>query len=215
MLSDNAHLSDLTALDHPLQMLELTMRRNPSLTSLAGLGQISGLQNLMFVQNGLTSLAPLAPTELNDLWLAEHNLAGLGALKDLTTVTHDLILGGSSPTTFEDLKNLERVENELVIVGEQTGLDGLTGLTVARHLRVEGSALTSLEGPQLRNMLSITVAGNEDLAKITMLEGVGTVYGDVTISGNPSLGDEAAGALVDTIGEDNIGGTVTIGDNGP
>lgn len=51
---------------------------------------------------------------------------------------------------------------------------------------------------------------NPDLTDITMLHGVMNVWGGVRITGNTSLGDDAAWAFVDAV---NVEGTVVISGN--
>ena len=65
------------------------------------------------------------------------------------------------------------------------------------------SALTTIGG-------DLTVDANSDLTDVTGLHNVGAVGGDVAITDNTSLSTDDAQTLVDTIGEDNITGGVTI-----
>lgn len=185
------------------------------LTSLTGLEAVQTIGSLDLRENHITSIAPLGGwTEMTSLRLEEQHLVDLAPLSDLTTLQY-LVLGGSSPPTFEDLDALERIEEQLTITGSWTHIQGFDSLTVARSLNCYGSGLTTLDGLDLRNMRDIDLRKNAALADITALNGVGTVVGNVTILENTALGDEAGWELVDAIGEDNIGGNITIQDNGP
>ena len=213
-LGQNALLTDLTALDHPISIRWLLLHDNRKLTSLVGLGQVSDLNMVRLEGNALTSMAPLGGwTTFEDIYLAESSLSDLSPLSLLTTV-QTLSLDDVSPELLEDLAALRRVENTLTLTGKMSSLTPLGSLKVARHLVIEDTPLTTLDGLQnVRNMRSISVTDNDDLLDVMALATVKTVYGDVRIGNNPSLGDENAWALVDAIGTENIAGAITIYDN--
>jgi hypothetical protein len=209
--------SPLTSLDGLRAMTAMgTFRLYDSpLTSLTGLEAVETIGTLDLRENQITSIEPLGGwTEMTGLRIEEDNLVDLAPLSELTTLQF-LVLGGSSPPTFEDLNSLERIEDQLTITGPWTHIEGFDSLTVARSLNCYGSGLTTLDGLDLRNMRDIDLRKNTDLVDVTALNGVGTVVGNVGIIENTALGDEAARALVEAIGEDNIGGVVTIEDNHP
>ena len=55
--------------------------------------------------------------------------------------------------------------------------------------------------------------GNASLLSVSDLDGIQQLGGDLNISNDTSLGTDAAEALRDAIGTDNIGGTITIAGN--
>lgn len=190
-IEDNPVLTDLQALQG-LHVESLRLGGNGALTDLRGLGATQPTYAVI-ADNGLQTLKPLRfPAEMDRLSLYESDLQDLSALHDLERI-EQLWLGGPGITD----------------------LGGLQSLVVARELTLRETALTTLDGPQLRNMRSVDLRSNDALSDITMLHDVGTAWGDVWITDNATLGDDAAWAMVDAIGQENIHGEITISGNGP
>jgi len=106
-------------------------------------------------------------------------------------------------------------------VNVQAGVTSLADLsclqTVGGNLSIVWSDLTSAQG--LENLTSITddlvILENSGLADVGALHGIQTVGGDFMVMDNPSLSAADAQALLDAIGAENVGGTVTIMGNAP
>ena len=212
-LTGNPVLTGLIPLTVDAELLSI--KDNPQLSSLVGLEGVTGLSDITIEGNGLTTLEPLGGwTTFDTLRVGEDHLTDLAVLQSLTEV-NDLRLTGATPTSLEDLAKLRRVES-FVLVGGVRELDALSQMTVARNLHIQETELADLDGLDgLRNMRDVHIKGNAQLTDITALHDLKVIYGDLTIVGNPLLGDDAARALVEAIGADNIEGVIVITGNEP
>ena len=89
---------------------------------------------------------------------------------------------------------------------------------VVRALLLSLHSLSSLTG--LESITSVGedlfIYGNASLTSLTGLESLASVGDDFTTTNNPDLpASEAESLAYDQIGEENIGGTITIERNGP
>lgn len=105
----------------------------------------------------------------------------------------ELVLSYAS-TSLEGLENLRTVSDDLAIAGDYTDLDALSNLTEV------GGDLTVWVCPSLTSL--------------SALHGVTRVGGRIEVSSNASLPASEVEALLLAIGRENIGGTVTVYDNG-
>jgi len=201
-LSDLDELTSLDALAGLLQIDDLTLHRLPGLTSL------SGLEGLRF-----------ADTESHPdllLWQME-------ALTDLSALTLPPTMGtvDLQELPLATLPPWELVQVDTLDIQKLRSLVDMTGLGQLEHitetLRIRSNiGLQTLEGLQgVREVGTLRISQNRELYSVEALHGITRVHGDVFITNNPRLTPEAVDALLDAIGADQIGGEVTVMDNGP
>lgn len=139
--------------------------------------------------------------------LEQIDLGGVSSLGALSVFSNGAAL-------MIDLRALETLSGSLTV--PQTGVLRVDSLRdIGQDLSISSTQLVDLASfASVRTVggrLSIT--SNDLLTSVTGLAGIESVSGDVDISWNDLLGDAAAQALVDAIGEENIGGTVTVRGN--
>ncbi len=108
-----------------------------------------------------------------------------------------------------------------IFIFEESGLDSVCtddcALTINGSLTVLNTDAATLEG--LECVVSVTgsllIDNNDSLVDVTQLNNLTSVGGDFTVRGNFILPTSFAWDLVDAIEEGNIGGTITIENNGP
>lgn len=213
---------------------DLSITRNPRLSSLVGLDQlnhvggdlvladlasldsVSGLQDLATVGGGLRivddpvlrgvegfvrlqTVAEALEIARNPLLVA---VDGFGSLTRVG-VEGDWMFG-EHRLAWTDLPALTRAPS-------MTGLVRVGALEVLR-----ADALDALDFPSLvivdRQLAVVQVGGLRTLTGLGAVRRVGT---DVAITGNPSLPAAAVDAFLASVGEGNIGGAVTVQNNGP
>jgi hypothetical protein len=196
----------------------LTIARNPSLSSIDGLAEVTSVAQISFSDNdALTNIDALSGVvSVEDLRIESNNaLSNVDGLTNLTSVERALRIRGND--TLHDLvalANLTHIGGDLEISGNNSlmSLDGLASLSsVGNHLIIKNNdALTNLDG--LASLTSIDrrleVQYNSVLAECTVGLGEilaeGGVGGLITISNNaPGCNSiwEAIGGNVDAEGE--------------
>ena len=87
----------------------------------------------------------------------------------------------------------------------------------AGFLLTDNDALTSLDDLAAVRAVTetLSVRYSESLLSIEGLHGVTAVGGDLKVTHNTALGDDAGQALLAAIGEENVAGEVSIKDNHP
>jgi len=196
------------------------------------------LQDLSALSN-LTAIEGALHLERNGLLLRVAGLESLARTGGL------LIVDNNSLSTLSGFAGLVDIDGALFVrgnnqLGSLAGLESLTGL--AGPLRVETSALTSLTGLESLTAVSegsLRLDENQRLTSLAGLEGLGDIGEDLSLRRNPALVDisalhavrsvgvnftvtdnrelstDAVYALLDAIGEENIGSTITISGNAP
>ena len=168
---------DLTKFTH-LKKLEALQLGGPSLTSLEGLDQLSGLNELILFDTGLTDLSALAACRQ----ITRLSLLGcdkLASVASLSQASHlkSLALSGKSFTDLSPLSSLSGLE-ELSVTGTSiqnaaflSGMTGLKSLELAENKELgavpELAALTALERLTLDSDESF--ASQDDLGKLVSL----------------------------------------------
>lgn len=127
--------------------------------------------------------------------------------------------------SLESLAGLERPAHLFYLHVEDndnlTSLAGASNLTSVKNLSIlRNDSLSTLSGLEsLRRIdLMLNIRANNSLVDLSALEGLQRdnetgFLAEFTIANNMSLGDAAAWALVDAIGEDNISGAIDIRGN--
>jgi len=192
----------------------LSVKSNAALTSL------TGLENLTFIEGGLsigannlgnpslTSLTGLEGlTSIGSLSISSNNaLISLTGLDNLTSIGgYFSVISNAALTNLTGLENLTFIEGGLSIGANNLGNPSLTSLTGLEDLTSIGSlsissndTLTSLTG--LDHLMSIggilSIWNNELLTNLSGLENVTSIGGNLSIAYN--------GTLTSLIGLDNI-----------
>ncbi|MFT4978721.1 MAG: hypothetical protein ACI8S6_004631 [Myxococcota bacterium] len=215
-LSDTSGLAGVATLDGAL-----TVENNavlPDLSGLSGLTTIGGVFTLT-ANEAMTTIGLSALEQVGKV-----NISSCPALEEITGMTsltsvNSLSIESCSALTAIDFPALTTISGALYLYNN-TSLAELSApeLTeVSGELRLHWvTDIADLDGLSgLETAGSLVLWGNTELADVSGLHGVSLVRGDFTISKNPDLATADAEALRDTIGTDNIRGTITISDNGP
>lgn len=212
---------DLPALERVDE--DLTLSGLPGLASLDGLPALRSVGTLSV--SDAPALASVGP--LPALWdVHALELRTLPALTELSLPAVTALDGGLTvdATGLADLRGLDAltgVATRLVLSGNPslTSLASLDGL-----LRVDGDltvqdndALPTLDGLGDFGALGggLRVEGNATLGDITALYTLDRVEGDLAVVDNPILPTAQAETLVEAIGAEDVGGTITISGNAP
>jgi hypothetical protein len=201
-------------------------------------GDLTVQQNRL--QN-FTGLDDLVTVEGHMIFQQNQGLQTIRGLRALETVGGDLVLY-SNRDLIEAKFQASTVGGEIVILANDSlqSIERWPQLTDAGALRVSyNPSLTGLAGfymlstlrgdleliqnDQLETLLGLnaltTIEGNmvlrrhDVLTDISPLMGVTNIGGDVYVMSNIALGNPMAWYLMDTIGEDAIGGSITISGN--
>ena len=161
----------------------VTIERNASLVSLAGLENIVTLPRLTITSNDALQTLD----GLNNLRIIERNVAAEGTVPDGLYIAGNPVL-----ESLQALSSLESVEGAVHIAFNaalQT-LHGLEKNTIFQKLRIEENAsLTTLEG--LEQIVTIgnnlEILGNPNLVSLKGLTSLGKITQHLIITGNGSL----------------------------
>ncbi|MDG1482993.1 MAG: putative metal-binding motif-containing protein [Myxococcota bacterium] len=223
LIQDNAQLASLAGLSGLIE-IDSTL----SITGNTALADLSGLESLTTISGGLTISDNAAMTDINLSALetvANVSISTCSALISfsgmplLTEVERGLSIDGCESLTTIDLPALSTIGSDLYIykLAELTELS-LPALTdVGGELRVHWAAgITDLDGLSGVRLVGddLVLWGNAALFDVTGMHTVEQIGGDLSIQNNTDLSTEDAESMRDTIGEDNIRGTVIISNNG-
>jgi len=216
------NLDGLQGLSHASQLSVMQMDALTSLDGVAGSLQVEGLTLDELPQ--LTTLAGLEGLRFADtasppdlvLWRMASltDLSALVLAPTMGTVNlYDLPLATLPPWEVVQLDYLD--VQGLDILVDMTGFGHLEGTTSTLHIE-RNPGLQTLDGLQgLRQVGALMITGNDALTSVEALHGITRIDGDVTFLNNPSLSAGAIQDLLTAIGEDRIGGEVTVMNNGP
>jgi len=199
---------------------------NDALLDLSGLEKLTTVGEYVQISNNdallnLLGLENLTAIGWDLAFLDNAALTDLSGLENLTTIGEALYVQGSGALT--DLSALEN----LTTVGDFLGFydnDSLTDLSGLENITAIGGelyiayndALLDLSG--LENLTTIGerlyIYDNDAMLDLSSLYNVESIGNDLIIRYNDCLETEEAEVLRDEIGEENIGGSTTIDDNG-
>ena len=188
----NESLGSLQGLRNLRTVVDVDIKENSSLTSLAGLEEAE-FQELAIVENAsLTGLpAFVNATDLRRLTIMENEaLQRLDGLDSLTSVESWFdIIDNPALTDLEGLRNLEFVQRFSIGRNPRLkDLKGLENLSSTESLEIsENDFLSSLEGLQsLSSVWDLDIRGNSRLESLEALKSLDSVF-DLSITGNPLL----------------------------
>lgn len=223
-ISDNAALLTTSGLSTLESLDGLRIERND------GLLAVEGFDSLALTEFGLTISGNGALERIDLSTDARNPGVGLEVLENGAL----LVLNGDDETRawgsiiVEDNPSLQRITGwsevetsyELSLIDNPAlaTIEAFARLRQVESLEISGNDLLAEVGP-LDSLLHVTqdltITGNLALTDITALFGLISVGGTLEISDNPFLPAEQADALVDAIGELNIGGAIIVEHNGP
>lgn len=206
--------NDITNLDS-LYVLQkagrLVIQFNPALTSIAG------LSNLSSIENSCTS----AGLEIsgNNLLPDLDGLSGLTSIAGSVTISSNTMLGN-----IDGLSNLGNISSEQfsgITIESNASLDNVDGL---HGLSTIGTSLSILRNPALRDIEGIStvtrvhgsleITGNDALTSLNGLRNVTWLDAFLTISENPLLPDLQGLQNINHVGQWNVAGmSVTVSAN--
>lgn len=218
--SDITDLSGLTF----VETTRILYLRTPSLTSLAGLQNLTSVGWYLYVENtaaltDLTGLNGLTSIGKGLFILRNEALTNLQGLNQLTTIGESVdIVGNPQLASLQGLNALSQVGSSFTIHDNDAliNLQGLGGLTsLGAGLSITGNeALTGLVGlgAGLSSFYGLDIYDNPALHTLKGLEAVSSLQGNLKVENNPTLTDCCAiFDLINTSGA--VGGTVTITGN--
>ncbi len=219
--SDKELLSIISAIWGNLEIIPA----DPSLTGIgnSSLKQVGTLKIGNFDTWNISKLAAVSLSNVNYIGNIEITycrdllMLNLGYISSLNKL---LLQVNDSIENLNALSNVTGPMSNVISLSENASLQdisGLSGITSTQALVVDNNdSLASLDG--LNNIGTVTtgnlfISNNAILADISALGNITSVGGNVVITNNPVLPTCAANAIVDSIGIENISGTVTISGN--
>jgi len=200
---------------------ELSISQNDALTSLSGFEGLERVGSVSVNDNALSSFTGLsALTDVSELVLIarEPELETLSVMPSLTAISELYLQDLERLDVLGGFTALTAIGGDLSIVNCGLGsLDALANVeTVGGTLGLSRNAgLAALPQPMaLREVGALYLYSNSVLADVTGLHDITAVAGDMSIQSNDVLPPVEVQLLIDAIGEENIGGTVTAENNG-
>ena len=195
----NANISDLTGLEHAINLTELFLSREyvqevgrwVNSSSVSDLSPLVGLTNLTVLWLEDTSISDISPvtglTNLTRLWLGGNAITDISPVARLTNLT-GLSLWSNNITDISPLSgltNLTRLElggNDIADISPLAGLTNLTGLELGSNNITDISALTGLT-----NLTRVDLRHNNisDISSLVANTGLGG--GDEVVLNDNSL----------------------------
>lgn len=201
-------ISDLTGLDHAINLTHLNLNRN----SISDISPVAGLTNLTLLHLGGSSISDISPveglTDLTDLMLFENSISDISPVAGLTNLTK-LHLGDnliSDISAVEGLTNLielylqDNSISDISVLMSLTNLEWLrlsdnsisdisavTGLTNLMGFYIDGNSISDISAvTNLTNLKSLDLSYNLifDLSPLVANTGLGPKSG-IRVGGNP------------------------------
>ena len=152
------------------------------------------------------------------------NRTELEALRGYVVIQGNVFINPLMVTDLEPLSSLERIEGTLDIAYDRIQVQSLKSLFGLHHLRAI-SGYVQIENCNLLEHLggldalqvvgaSLSVYNNDVLGSIEALRNLELVGMNFNILNNPSLPCYEAEDLVDALGENSVGGSVSVQNNG-
>ena len=193
---NEAHqLSSISGMSGNTTLGTLTITQAPALRSLSGLESVTGILGDIGISGNpaLTDISALSGlTELSGaLDISKNNLLeSLEGLHNVTRAAQQITISSNNELAALRLDSLEHAKSRIYIN--------------------DNSHLQSLEGLEALRTVSyfVELKDNRELIDITSLHTITSIGGDLTITGNARLTAASVQALVEAIGEDNIGGEI-------
>ncbi len=201
-------ISDLTGLDHAINLTHLNLNRN----SISDISPVAGLTNLTLLHLGGSSISDISPvaglTNLTELSVWNNSISDISPVAGLTNLTK-LHLGGNliwDISPVEGLTNLTELSlqdnsiSDISVLMNLTNLEWLrlsdnsisdisavTGLTNLMGFYIDGNSISDISAvANLTNLTSLDLSYNpvSDLSPLVANTGLGPRDG-VHIGGNP------------------------------
>ena len=225
-IRENPLLTDLTALSGTWGCGgEFLLYANDTLVSLSGLDCVGDLGGTVDLQDNpsLTDVSALSGiTGISGDLILDSNavLADLeGAFTAVEQITGDVIITDNAALTGLSMPVLNEIGGDLYLYynAELADLSELTSLSdiggsMTLHWAGEVSDLDGFSGVRTIGG-SLFLWGNAKLDSVLGLHDVESIGDGFTIHNHPILTDEEAETLSEAVGEDNIGGTISISGN--
>ncbi len=152
------------------------------------------------------------------------NRTQLEALRGYVVIQGNVFINPLMVTDLEPLSSLERIEGTLDIAYDRIQVQSLKSLFGLHHLRAV-SGYVQIENCNLLEHLggldalqvvgaSLSVYNNDVLGSVEALRTLEVVGMNLNILNNPSLPCYEAEDLVDDLGENSVGGSVSVQNNG-
>ena len=181
-----AVISDLTGLDHAINLTELHLYNN-SISDISAVAGLIHLTRLVLRDNPISDISPVAGlTNLTFLHLGDNSISDISAVVDLTNLT-DLFLQDNSISDISPVVSLTNLawlrlsDNSISDISAVAGLTNLMGLFINGNSVSDISAVTGLT-----NLVSLDLSYNMvfDLSPLVANTGLGAGVG-VFVAGNP------------------------------
>ena len=181
-----ANISNLTGMEHAINLTSLTLRGNPvsDITSLSGLTNLTTLSLWDNSVSDITSLSGL--TNLTWLNLGNNTISDITSLSGLTNLTTLFLYDN----TISDITSLSGLTNLTILwlwgntISDITSLSGLTNLT---ELSLSDNSISDISSlAELTNLTSLSLDRNSisDLSALVANTGLGD-GGTVNVKRNP------------------------------
>ena len=164
-------ISDLTGLDHAINLTDLNLNRN----SISDISVVAGLTNLTSLHLGGNSISDISSvsglTHLTDLTLFENSISDISPVSGLTHLTKlhlgdNLISDISAVVDLTNLTELSLQDNSISDISVLMGLTNLEWLRLSDNLISDISVLV-----ELTNLMGLFIDGNSisDISAVTSL----------------------------------------------
>ncbi|AXG69884.1 receptor L domain protein [Kordia sp. SMS9] len=197
-IHNNSNLSSTATLQNlqPNQGIFLmSIKNNPSLTSLNGLTQMKVTQDVIVENTSISNLSLTLTRSVNSIEILNNpNLTSFSGLNVLNENTHTgLALFLRDNPSLSSIAGLDAFTNILTLVVDNTGLSSLNELNNIASIQnflsvVDNASLLNLDGlSNVSNLQNLYILNNPTLTSINGLSGLTAVQGQCTLINNPSL----------------------------
>ncbi len=170
-LSGMRNLTDLSTLQHLVQLKFFESRYNKNLRDYSVLNALSELEHLELPSTRMTDLSPLKNLrKLKRLNLNDgSNISDLSPLANLTEMEY-LDLGWLEIDDLSPLENMRKLKRLNLRAAEISNLSPLTKMVEMEDLRIEDSEITDLSPLQdLRNLKELSLGGCKGVSDLSPL----------------------------------------------
>ena len=202
-IADHADISDLTGLEHAVNLAALWLRYN-TISDVSALGSLESLTELLLDDNAISDVSVLGSLESLTRLVLNYNeitdISALGSLESLTELGlwENAISDVSVLGSLESLTSLGLQYNEITDISALGSLESLTELWLGGNAISDVSVLGSLE-----SLTVLQLEGNaiEDVSALGSLESLTTLYlQDNAISDVSALGSLGSLTLLELSG---------------
>ena len=178
LTAKESNISDLTGLEHAINLTWLDLGRN-SISDITSLSGLTSLRSLYLGDNSISDISAVSDlTDLRTLGIWNNNISDISAVSGLTNLTR-LELPTNSVSDISAVSGLTNLRTLGFWNNSVSDISAVSGLTNLRSLNLGGNSISDITSlSRLINLISLNLGGNSisDISAVSGLTNLTSLY---------------------------------------